>query len=210
MEQIYKASRGTGFSRGFITQVRKFHCDTDRCRSAHDAIDVPSASKWPPPSERRKFARYEHATQTLMKISITPKMQSTRANRRSKSRGYAKQSGGWSRTFPRNSSISERPWVCLAESGKRYFFSNNEIKRPTARDFNSASASNISRSLLCQILENRNGATASRRDPDSNLQDRQGSRSEFPTSRKFRCYSSFKCVTAQLVGLTSIPALHPH
>ena len=28
MEQIYKAKRGRGFPRGFITQLRKFHCAT--------------------------------------------------------------------------------------------------------------------------------------------------------------------------------------
>ncbi len=28
MEQIYKARRGRGFPRGFITQLRKFHCAT--------------------------------------------------------------------------------------------------------------------------------------------------------------------------------------
>jgi hypothetical protein len=32
-----------------------------RCRNAHVAIDVPSASKWQPPSEQRKLARCEHA-----------------------------------------------------------------------------------------------------------------------------------------------------
>ena len=37
-----------------------------RCRSAHDDIDVPSVSKWPPTSERRKLARCEHANPALM------------------------------------------------------------------------------------------------------------------------------------------------
>jgi hypothetical protein len=92
MEQIYKVRRGKGFPRGYILSFANFIVPLARCRSAHDAIDVPSASKWPPPSERRKLARCEHANQALMKISMTPKMQSTRANRRRKSRALVRLS----------------------------------------------------------------------------------------------------------------------
>ena len=86
MEQIFKARRGRGFPRGFITSFANFIVPLARCRSEHVAIAVPSvskwpqpsASKWPPPSERRKLTRCENApanrrrkSKTLVQLSST-------------------------------------------------------------------------------------------------------------------------------------------
>jgi hypothetical protein len=51
MEQIYKARRGRGFPRGFITQLRKFHCSTcavskrTRCYRRSTHVKVAAAKR---------------------------------------------------------------------------------------------------------------------------------------------------------------------
>jgi hypothetical protein len=103
MEQIYKARQGRGFPRGFITQLRKFHCATcavskrtqryqrskrfkvAAAKRATQAKDVESTEPKQVYSGKLGFvsertikdiiiiARCEHANHALMQISMTPK-----------------------------------------------------------------------------------------------------------------------------------------
>ena len=66
------------FLEASLLSCEKFIAAPVRCRNVHDAIDVPSVSKWPPPSERHKLARCKHANQALIQISMTSEMQSMR------------------------------------------------------------------------------------------------------------------------------------
>ena len=79
MEQIFKALRGRGFPRGFITKLRKFHCATCAVskrtrryrRSKRVKVAAAKLVKWPPPSEHRKLTRCANAQANRRRKSKT-------------------------------------------------------------------------------------------------------------------------------------------
>ncbi len=61
MEQIYKGSGGEASREASSPSSANSIALPPPCQSAHDSTAAQNASKWPPPSERRKLARFEHA-----------------------------------------------------------------------------------------------------------------------------------------------------
>ena len=105
MEQIFKARRGRGFPRGFITKLRKFHCATCAVskrtrryrRSKRVKVAAAKLVKRPPPSEHRKLTRCANA----------------QANRRRKSRALVQLSSSCRATDVSVFSGAHREWQVI-------------------------------------------------------------------------------------------------